>query len=219
MVTFRPLECQELVANPRDRLPLTQMSDKISSICVFCGSQSGTKPEYEAAARHVGRSLAERNIRLVYGGGSVGLMGAVADACLEAGGEVIGVITSYLMDKELGHPGITKLEVVNTMLDRKLRMAELSNAFLTLPGGIGTLDELFEMLTWSRLNVHDKPSGLVNVDGYYDELISFALKTQVEGGFISAEDALNLLVAESFEDLLPKLEQASQSLPSSRIAT
>ncbi len=194
------------------------MPDKISSICVFCGSLSGTSPRYEETARLVGRTLAERGIRLVYGGGSVGLMGVMADSCVEAGGEVTGVITTYLFDKELGHPGISKLEIVETMLDRKLRMAELSDAFISLPGGIGTLDELFEMLTWSRLSIHDKPSGLINVEGFYDELISFTLKTQVEGGFISAADANNLLISENVDDILSQLDRAVGSTPSSRFS-
>ncbi|MEQ1839769.1 MAG: TIGR00730 family Rossman fold protein [Verrucomicrobiales bacterium] len=191
------------------------MSTRFTSLCVFCGSQSGTNPAYLESARATGLALAERGIRLIYGGGSVGMMGAVADACLEAGGEVIGVIPAFLMDLELGHRGVTQLEVVPTMLERKLRMAELSEGFITLPGGIGTLDELFEMLTWVRLAVHTKPSGILNVAGFYDELISFCGKTQVDGGFISAQDAANLVADDSISSLLEKLEEAARRGPSS----
>ncbi len=190
------------------------MSSPFQSLCVFCGSRSGSNPAFEAAARATGRLLAERGIRLVYGGGSLGLMGAVADACLEAGGEVVGVIPGFLMDLELGHRGVTRLEVVSDMLSRKQRMAELSDGFLSLPGGIGTLDELFEMLTWVRLGVHEKPNGLLNVDGFYDDLLSFCHRTQVEGGFISAENAANLIASDSVEDLLDRLEDAARRGPS-----
>jgi uncharacterized protein (TIGR00730 family) len=191
------------------------MPPLLRSLCVFCGSRSGTNPAFEAAARETGRLLGERGIRLVYGGGSLGLMGAVADGCLAAGGEVIGVIPGFLMDLELGHQGVTRLEVVPDMLERKKRMAELSDGFLTLPGGIGTLDELFEMLTWVRLGVHRKPNGLLNVDGFYDELISFCHRTQVEGGFISAPNAENLIVSTSIPDLLDRIEDAARTGPSS----
>ena len=191
------------------------MPPLLRSLCVFCGSRSGSNPAFEAAAFATGRLLAERGIRLVYGGGSLGLMGAVANGCLEGGGEVIGVIPGFLMDLELGHQGVTRLEVVPDMLERKKRMAELSDGFLTLPGGIGTLDELFEMLTWVRLGVHRKPNGLLNVDGFYDELISFCHRTQVEGGFISAANAENLIVSTSIPELLDRLEDAARTGPSS----
>lgn len=187
----------------------------LQSVCVFCGSRSGSNPAFEAAAFATGRLLADRGIRLVYGGGSLGLMGAVANGCLEGGGEVIGVIPGFLMDLELGHQGVTRLEVVPDMLERKKRMAELSDGFLTLPGGIGTLDELFEMLTWVRLGVHRKPNGLLNVDGFYDELVSFCHRTQVEGGFLSAANAANLIVSTSIPDLLDRIEEAARTGPSS----
>lgn len=164
-------------------------------------------------AGELGRYCAENGIRLVTGGGSVGLMGAVADGCLEAGGEVIGVITAYLRDRELAHPKATRMEVTSSMLERKKRMAELSDGFISLPGGIGTLDELFEMLTWSRLSEHDKPSGLLNVDGFYDELISFCTVTQVEAGFITREDAGNLVSADSIDELIRKLSEAERLGP------
>lgn len=190
----------------------------LQSICVFCGSRSGSNPAFEAAARETGRLLAGRGVRLVYGGGSLGLMGAVADGCLEGGGEVVGVIPGFLMDLELGHRGVTRLEVVPDMLERKKRMAELSDGFLTLPGGIGTLDELFEMLTWVRLGVHEKPNGLLNVDGFYDELVTFCHRTQVEGGFISQANAGNLIVSASISDLLDRLDDAARTGPSSYLA-
>ncbi|MEM9018746.1 MAG: TIGR00730 family Rossman fold protein, partial [Verrucomicrobiota bacterium] len=166
-----------------------------------------------------GRFFAENEIRLVTGGGSLGLMGAVADGCIEAGGEMIGVITTYLEKRELAHPLAHRMEVVDTMLERKTRMAELSEGFLSLPGGIGTLDEMFEMLTWSRLSEHDKPSGLLNVDGFYDELISFCHRTQVQAGFITAEDAGNLVFANEIGELIDKLAAAAERGPSSLYRT
>lgn len=191
------------------------MANKFQSLCVFCGAHDGTNPAYLAAAREMGVYLADNGIRLVYGGGSVGMMGAVADACLERGGRVVGVITRYLHGRELAHPHATEMRVVENMLERKAMMGALSDAFISLPGGIGTLDELFEMLTWSRLQEHDKPSGLLNVEGFYDELISFCLKTQVEGGFITAEDAANLIFSDCLPDLISKLEEAAHLGPSS----
>ncbi len=190
------------------------MPSPIQSLCVFCGSRGGSNPAFTEAACETGRLLGERGIRLIYGGGSLGLMGTLADACLEAGGEVIGVIPDFLMGLELGHRGVTRLETVPDMLSRKQRMADLSDAFLSLPGGIGTLDELFEMLTWVRLGVHAKPNALLNVDGFYDELIAFCHRTQVEGGFISAENAANLLVADSLPAALDQLEAAALAGPS-----
>lgn len=191
------------------------MSAPFQSLCVFCGAHSGTNPAFEAAARAVGRYFAENGIRLVTGGGSLGLMGAVADGCIESGGEMVGVITRYLEERELAHPLAHRMEVVDTMLERKKLMAELSDGFISLPGGIGTLDEMFEMLTWSRLQEHDKPSGLLNVDGFYDELISFCTKTQVKAGFITAEDAANLVTSSDIAGLVEKLAEAAQTGPSS----
>lgn len=191
------------------------MSSTLQTLCVFCGSQPGTNPAYMESARATGRLLGERGIRLIFGGGSLGMMGAVADGCLETGGEVIGVITDYLMERELGHPRVTALESVATMSERKQRMADLSDGFLSLPGGIGTLDELFEMLTWVRLSIHLKPNGLLNVAGFFDELIAFCGKTQVEGGFISAGDAANLVVSDSLPELLEKMEESARRGPTS----
>lgn len=191
------------------------MSTSLQSLCVFCGSQPGTNPAFMESARATGRLLGERGIRLIFGGGSLGMMGAVADGCLEAGGEVVGVITDYLMERELGHPRVTALECVATMSERKQRMADLSDGFLSLPGGIGTLDELFEMLTWVRLSIHLKPNGLLNVAGFFDELIAFCGKTQVDGGFISAGDAANLVVSDSLPELLEKMEESARRGPTS----
>jgi len=146
---------------------------KLDSLCLFCGSSAGTHPAYRSAAHDFGKTLAELNIRLVYGGGSVGLMGVAADACMAAGGQVIGVIPKLLMDKEVGHKGITQMHLVANMHERKALMTELSDGFIALPGGYGTLDELFEALTWLQLGYHRKPVGLLNVEGFFDHLVSF----------------------------------------------
>jgi len=145
----------------------------IRSICVFCGSSLGGSPSYEAAARRFAESAAGRGIRIVYGGASVGLMGAIADAALRAGGDVVGVIPRTLVDREIAHRGVTALHVVDTMHERKAMMAELSDAFVALPGGLGTLEELFEVWTWGMLGLHAKPYALLDVDGYYAPLIRF----------------------------------------------
>lgn len=138
------------------------------SVCVFCGSNVGLRPEYTAAAEAVGRLLAERQTALVYGGGKVGLMGKLADAVLDAGGRVTGVIPQALVLKEVGHDGLTELKIVDSMHERKALMAELADGFIALPGGFGTLDEFCEILTWAQLGLHHKPCGLLNVKGYYD---------------------------------------------------
>jgi len=141
-------------------------------ICVFCGSNAGARSEYAEAARALATILAERKLGIVYGGGNVGLMGVLADAALARGGEVIGVIPQKLVDKEVAHRGVTKLLVVETMHERKALMNDLSDAFLALPGGFGTLDEFFEVLTWSQLGFHGKPCALLNVAGYYDGMLA-----------------------------------------------
>lgn len=143
------------------------------SICVFCGSSLGRNPDYEKGAIALGTAIVDRGLTLVYGGGNVGLMGVVADAVLTAGGEVFGVIPEFLVAKELAHPGLTRLETVQSMHDRKARMAELSDAFIALPGGYGTLEEFCEVLTWAQLGLHQKPHGLLNIAGYYDPLLQF----------------------------------------------
>jgi uncharacterized protein (TIGR00730 family) len=145
----------------------------LNSLCVFCGSNPGASPAYAEAAAHLGRTLAARGLTLVYGGGRVGLMGVVAGAALAAGGRVIGVIPQALATLELAHGGLTELQVVGSMHERKARMSELSDGFLALPGGIGTLEEWFEVWTWSQLGFHPKPCGLLNVAGYYDHLLAF----------------------------------------------
>ncbi|MCP1623424.1 TIGR00730 family Rossman fold protein [Pseudomonas nitroreducens] len=145
----------------------------LRSICVFCGASPGATPIYQEAAEALGRHLAENGIQLVYGGGAVGLMGMVANAAMAAGGEVIGIIPQSLKDAEVGHSGLTRLEVVDGMHARKARMAELSDAFIALPGGLGTLEELFEVWTWGQLGYHAKPLGLLEVNGFFDPLLTF----------------------------------------------
>ena len=155
-------------------------------LCVFCGASPGRDPAYAALARSVGRGLAERGIGLVYGGGRVGLMGAVADAALEAGGEVIGVIPSRLVERELAHRGVTDLRVVDTLHARKATMAELSDGFIALPGGFGTLEELTEVVSWAQLDLHTKPIGLLGPAGYWDGLLAW-LDRVVAEGFITPQ--------------------------------
>jgi uncharacterized protein (TIGR00730 family) len=182
------------------------------SICIFCGSSPGNNPEYLQLARATGRAIAERGLTLVYGGGKVGLMGAVADAALAAGGRVVGIIPQMLLDREARHPGLSELHVVTTMAERKLMMMQLSDAFLTLPGGIGTLDELFEAWTWTQLDLHDKPSGLLNYRGYYDALIQF-LDLAVSEGFQRPRHRAALLVDNQVEALLDQLQAAAKVVP------
>jgi len=153
----------------------------LKRICVFCGSCSGTREIYGQTAQETGRLLAERGIELVYGGGKVGLMGAVADACLGAGGRVIGVIPQLLKDKEVAHNSLSELIVVQTMHERKALMADLADAFLALPGGYGTWDELCEVLTWSQIGIQRKASAILNVNGYYDPLLAMADRAVSEG--------------------------------------
>jgi uncharacterized protein (TIGR00730 family) len=152
-------------------------------LCVFCGSATGSKPVYAEQARRLGEELVRRGLGLVFGGGHIGLMGVLADAVLAGGGEVIGVIPQALIDRELAHSGVADMRVVQTMHERKALMAELSDAFLALPGGYGTADETFEMLTWAQLEIHQKPIGLLNVDGFFDPLLAW-LDRAVADGFI-----------------------------------
>jgi uncharacterized protein (TIGR00730 family) len=160
------------------------------SLCVYCGSRPGQDAAFTRAAAAVGRLIGERGGQLVYGGGRAGLMGTVADAALAAGASVVGVIPQALIDRELGHTGLTELHVVQTMHERKQLMAERSGAFLALPGGIGTLEELFEVWTWRQLGYHDKPVGLLNVAGYYDRLLDFIGETGRQGFVPAAQRAL-----------------------------
>jgi uncharacterized protein (TIGR00730 family) len=160
------------------------------SLCVYCGSREGGDPAYAAAAREVGTLIGRQGWRLVYGGGRAGLMGLVADAALAAGAQVIGVIPASLMERELGHAGLTELHVVETMHERKMLMAEHADAFVALPGGIGTFEELFEVWTWRQLGYHDKPLGLLNVAGYYDSLLAFIAQVAGAGFVTPAQRAL-----------------------------
>jgi len=151
------------------------------SVCVFCGSAPGTRPEYAQAARQVGAEIGRRGWTLVYGGGHVGLMGIVADAALRSGTRVVGVIPRFLYELEVGHGGLAALEIVATFAERKQRMGELSDAFLSLPGGVGTMDEFFEAWSWTLAQLQDKPSGLLNVGGYYDHLVAFLDRAVADG--------------------------------------
>jgi uncharacterized protein (TIGR00730 family) len=173
-------------------------------VCVYAGSNPGSDPAYGEAARALATTLAERGIGLVYGGGKVGLMGVLADTVLEAGGEAIGVMPQALIDREIGHPGLTELEVVASMHDRKARMAELSDAFVAVPGGIGTLEELIEVYTWSQLGIHAKACGLLNVRGYYDHLAAL-LDHAVTEGFLRPQHRAVLSVAAEPAELLDRL--------------
>ena len=173
-------------------------------VCVYCGSNAGASPEYRAAAETLGTLLAAKGIGLVFGGGRVGLMGAVADAALRAGGEVIGVIPRALEEKELGHTGCTALHVVGSMHERKQLMADLADGFLALPGGIGTLEELFETFTWLQLGFHAKPVGLLNVAGFFDHLLAFLQDVTTEKFLLPAH--LDCLLVESTpEPLLARM--------------
>lgn len=158
------------------------------SIAIFCGSSHGNNPLYTQAAREMGREIVAQNLRLVYGAGSVGLMGAVADEVLRLGGNVLGVIPQFLVDMEVGHTGLTELIVTDTMHERKLAMAEAADGFIAMPGGIGTLEEIFEVFTWTQLGVHQKHCGLFNVNGYYDQLSAFMAHT-VREGFLKVSQA------------------------------
>ncbi|MFP5411939.1 MAG: TIGR00730 family Rossman fold protein [Gammaproteobacteria bacterium] len=178
--------------------------DATPAICVFCGAKPGFDPRWVEGARAVGRAIAARGWRLVYGGGRVGLMGELADAALAAGGEVVGIIPQALLAREVGHRGLTRLEVVPDMAVRKVRMVELSDAFLALPGGLGTLDELFEVLTLRQTRYHDKPMGLLNQAGYWDPLLG-ACRGMVEAGFVTAADLDCLEVDADIERLLDAL--------------
>jgi uncharacterized protein (TIGR00730 family) len=173
----------------------------IRRLCVYCGSSLGENPLYREAARQVGKLLATSGITLVYGGGNVGLMGVLADAALAGGGDVIGIIPGGLFGREVGHTGITDLRIVGTMHERKALMADLSDAFLALPGAMGTLDELFEILTWAQLGIHTKPCGLLNINGYFDPLIAL-LDHMVAERFLHAEQRNDLWHGEDIDALL-----------------
>lgn len=183
------------------------------SLAVYCGSSAGNDPRFIRLAHEAGALLAQRGIRLVYGGGGVGMMGAVANGALEHGGEVTGVIPHFLNTRELIHPGVADMRAVATMHERKMLMVELSEGFIALPGGFGTLDELFEVLTWSQLDIHARPIGVLNVDGYYDGVLQ-CLDGMVARGFLRPEDRARLVSATDFPALLAAMEswQAPESL-------
>jgi uncharacterized protein (TIGR00730 family) len=182
----------------------------VNRVCVFCGASSGRLPAYADAARAFGTALAGRGLGLVYGGGRVGLMGAVADAALAGGGEVIGVIPQELVYRELAHCGLTELHVVGSLHERKALMAELADGFVALPGGFGTLDELLEQLTWSQLGLHAKPVGLYDVEDYWRPLIALA-RHATEEGFVREADLAQIAVGGDAEGLLDRLERLTRA--------
>jgi uncharacterized protein (TIGR00730 family) len=173
----------------------------MKSICVYCGSADATRTEYKLAGRSMGRCLAENKIRLIYGGGKTGVMGAVADGCLEAGGDVFGVMVESMNTPELAHLGLTRLEVTPTIHERKARMVDLADGFIALPGGYGTFDELFETITWAQIGLHEKPIGLLNTLNYFEPLMTMVLHAENEG-FIFEEHRKMLCMAATPQELL-----------------
>lgn len=181
------------------------------SVCVFCGSRMGARPEYLEGARALGAELARRGLTLVYGGTSVGLMGALADAALAEGGKVVGVLPHMLRDREIAHPGLTELHLVDSMHTRKAMMAELSGAFIAMPGGVGTFEELLEMTTWAQLGIHHKPIGLLNVADFYGPLLAL-MRRAAEEGFIPETRAQPFACEASPAALMELLQRAGQPL-------
>ncbi len=177
----------------------------MKTLCVYCGASDGISPHYAHAARTLAHSLVEHNLQLVYGGGNIGLMGVLANEVMQLGGEVTGVIPQLLMDMEVGHMALTRLHVVKDMHERKAMMAELSDGFIAMPGGIGTLEELFEMLTWHQLGFHNKPVGVFNVDGFFDGLLGF-LNHQVDQGFLKPAQRAILLESGNADDLIQQIK-------------
>ncbi|WP_286739164.1 MULTISPECIES: TIGR00730 family Rossman fold protein [Acinetobacter] len=177
----------------------------MKSIAVFCGSAMGNSKNFKEQAQALGESIANRGITLVYGGGRAGLMGVVADSALNAGGTVIGVIPQNLVDAELAHPLLTELHVVKNMHERKTKMSDLADAFIALPGGVGTLEEIFEQLTWGQLGLHQKPCAFLNIHGFYDELLNFLMKT-TEAGFTQSRFTDALIFSSSIEEVLNAVE-------------
>ena len=189
----------------------------LRSVCVFCGSLRGALPDYLQAARDLGAALAQRGITVVYGGGHIGMMGALADSALAAGGRVVGVIPQHLMRPEVAHQGLTELQVVDSMHTRKRMMASRADAFVVLPGGYGTLEEMFEMITWRQLRLHARPVGLVNVAGFFDHLLAF-LHQATQQGFIRPQHRSLLTVAPNVDMLLDAIaRQATRPAAASRI--
>lgn len=177
----------------------------IKRLCVYCGSNSGTLPEYKVGAEKLGHLLVKNGIELVYGGGNVGLMGHIADTVLNAGGKVNGVIPKFLMEKEVGHMEVTNLILVDSMHERKAKMAELSDGFIAMPGGFGTFEEIFEVLTWAQLGMHSKPCALLNIKGYYAKLAEF-LDQAMDRQFVKKENREMLLMEEDPEILIEKMK-------------
>lgn len=173
----------------------------MKSITVFCGSSFGSDDAYKEQAALLGRTLAKQNIQLVYGGADVGLMGAVADGALNEGGKVVGVLPHFLKSKEIAHNQLTELILVETMHERKTRMNDLCDGVIVLPGGYGTLEEFFEMITWAQLGLHQKPIGILNIDGFYDDLIKL-VQTMVDKGFLKQINRDMLLISDTIDDLL-----------------
>jgi uncharacterized protein (TIGR00730 family) len=178
-----------------------RVSSPCVSVCVYCGSRPGSRPSFVSAAARIGESIGRRGWQLVYGGGRVGMMGHVADAALAAGARVVGVIPQSLMRREVGHPGLSELHVVDTMHERKRLMADRSDAFIALPGGIGTFEELFEVWSWRHLAYHDRPIGLLDVDGYYQPLVEL-LRQAAGSGFVTADQIAMVDVCDDPEALL-----------------
>jgi len=187
----------------------------LRSVCVFSGSSPGARPSYTETATALGREVAARGLRLVYGGASVGLMGAVADAALAAGGEVVGVIPQHLVDREVAHDGLTELRVTGSMHERKALMADLADGFVALPGGLGTLEELAEVLTWSQLGLQRKPCGLLDVEGFFDPLLAFLDHTVTER-FVSTEHRALVLAADRPDALLDLLAGWRPAAPAAK---
>jgi uncharacterized protein (TIGR00730 family) len=185
-------------------------------ITVFCGSSNGTKKEYREQAYYLGKTLAIKNIGLVYGGARIGLMGAVADGALANGGEVIGVIPDFLQTKEIAHDSLSQLIVTATMHERKTKMNELCDGVIALPGGFGTIEELFEMLTWAQLALHQKPIGILNTDGYFNNLIAF-VQHQLDEQFIKPFHQHLLIVGNTVDDLLEKMKLINDNIESNEI--
>ena len=180
----------------------------IKNLAVFCGSNSGKNPLYQEKASELGTYLAKNNIKLVYGGGKVGLMGIIADAVLENNGKVIGVMPDHLYQKEVAHEHLTELQIVKTMHERKALMVKLSDAFIAMPGGMGTLDEIAEIFTWSQLNLHTKPFGFYNIENYFDLLFEF-FKHMVNEKFLRQEYYRRFIISEKPHELISKLEEYS----------
>jgi uncharacterized protein (TIGR00730 family) len=185
------------------------MSVRIQSVSVFCGSRSGNNPIFASAAFHLGTLLAKEKIKLIYGAGNIGLMGVIADACLAANGHVIGVIPTKLVEKEVAHKGLSELFVVDSMHERKALMASKSEAFIALPGGFGTCDELFEILTWAQLGIHHNPIGILNTAGFFDPLLAW-IDQMIEQGFVKPKFRQLLLVATKPEELLELILQGAK---------